>query len=229
MLAIQVGLLLLAGPVLAGPNPSVSLAMHVVASDEYLDCGSLAETMDCEDIDNCATVEEIGAIAYGYAYVYFLAYDFNGVTALEFALTGWPTGRGAPSTPTLHYCGENAPAFGDPWADGVAVAGLVASEAGVVPAVEGATLCFAWMGLDANAMSAYWPLQLSYAPSSYTTEPAVGNKIAGPGPAFEPELVDGEHGCTIGGEHPEAVIYSDCEAPVAVDHLTWSGLKAIYR
>jgi len=219
-------LLLFVAPAFAGPNPSVSLAMHVIVSDDYLECGLVPETMDCEDIVNSATPEEIDVLSFGYVYVCLLAYDFDAVTGLEFALTGWPTPGGRPA---IDYCGTYPTVFGDPWATGAAVGGLAEDEGGIMPLAEGGVYCFGWMVFNANSVAGYWPLEIGYAPSSYTTNPSEGNKVTGPGAEYLLDLVDGDHGCTIGGTHPETVVYADCNAPVAVDRLSWSGLKALYR
>ena len=79
-LAIAFGLLLIAAPAFAGPNPDAALAMHTVASFEYLYCPELTQPgspffpIDCLGIDPSAEPAELDA-SYGYVYVVFLAYN----------------------------------------------------------------------------------------------------------------------------------------------------------
>jgi hypothetical protein len=78
----------------AGENPNVKLAMHVIASADSLGWDDLIPAA-CESINVDISVEELLA-AGGYGYIVLLAYDVEGITGIEFALSGWPTGRGAP-------------------------------------------------------------------------------------------------------------------------------------
>ena len=79
----------------AGDNPNAKLALHLLASEEYLDCPELMPA-SCESINVDLSIEEILG-AGGYGYIVLVAYDIDAITGLEFALTGWPTGRGAPT------------------------------------------------------------------------------------------------------------------------------------
>ena len=64
--------------------------MHVIASDEYLDCADLVPAA-CESINVDISVAELFE-AGGYGYIALLAYDVEEITSAEFALAGWPTG-----------------------------------------------------------------------------------------------------------------------------------------
>ena len=99
-----------------GENPATQLAMHLVASSEYLDCADLMPAA-CESINVDLSVEEVQA-AGGYGYVVFIAYDVEGITGVEFALAGWPTGRGSPPLYQPNWCPEGAMTYGDHMEDG---------------------------------------------------------------------------------------------------------------
>jgi hypothetical protein len=85
--------------------------MHLVAFEQYLDCTDLLPT-SCDSINVDLSVAEVLA-AGGYGYVAFVAHDVDGITGAEFAVTGWPTGRGAPVLSGPSWCPEDALTLGD--------------------------------------------------------------------------------------------------------------------
>ncbi len=81
----------------------------------------------CESINVDLSQQEI-ADADGYRYVVLVAYDIDSITGVEFALDGWPTGRGAPRISEPYWC-EAALTLGDHEDGG----GITAFEACVQP------------------------------------------------------------------------------------------------
>ena len=149
-------------PVLAGENPNAKLALHVVASYDFLDCVELAPA-GCESINVDVSLEEL-ADADGYCYVVLVAYDVDSITGVEFALEGAPSGRGAPA---LTWC-EDAISLGDHEDGG----GITAFEACVESdSTSGiATLAYWSFGpLDSTDL----PINLSIIPSTYSDEDSV--------------------------------------------------------
>ena len=69
--------------------------MHLVASNQYLYCPGLTPA-SCDSINVDLSVAELMA-AGGYGYIVLVAYDMESLSGLEFAIAGWPTGRGAPT------------------------------------------------------------------------------------------------------------------------------------
>ncbi|MCK4548017.1 MAG: hypothetical protein KAW17_11320 [Candidatus Eisenbacteria sp.] len=235
MLAITFGLMLIAAPALAGPNPDASLAMHTVASSEYLYCPELSNfdplhpgyhPMDCTMIDNSAEAAELEA-SYGYVYVVFLAYNVDCITGVEYCIAGWPTVRGAPPQPLLNYCPEASLILGNPFLGGgiQAFGESVCTEAGIC----GDVLTFAYFIWGSAAFPTYLPLTLEYGPSAYSYPTNPHNYVLGPAPDFVEDNVVAEFGCTIGGTYHTMVPYWNCPGNTAVEPSTWSNVKAMYR
>jgi len=227
MIAIAFGLLLVASPALA-QNESIELAMHVVVTDYYLYCETMQDwcPYDCTMIDNDGLESEIAPGGWGYMDVVFLAYNFDGISAVEFAVTGWPLTRGVPAPPAMSYCPVTATVFGDPW-DGVGAASGFGMD--IYPEIPcGGVYCFAFGVFNFYNLTAYLPMTLSYLPSTYTAPECC--KVAGPAPDYITVCVHSTHGCTIGGPHWELVPYDDCNpGTTAVDETTWGGVKSMYR
>jgi len=89
-------------PSVAGENPNAKLALHVIASSDSLGCADLMPAA-CESIESGVSEEDLLA-ADGYGYILLLAYDIDSITGVEFALDGWPTGRGAPVLSGPNWC-----------------------------------------------------------------------------------------------------------------------------
>jgi hypothetical protein len=229
-LAIAFGLMLIAAPVLAGPNPEAELAMHTIASFEYLYCQELLNPplfpLDCTMIDNSATVAEMDA-SYGYVYVVFLAYNVTCISGVEFCIAGWPTLRGAPPTPLLNYCPEGSLVLGNPWAGG----GIQAMGSCACTQVDcGGTVGFAWFIWGAYAYPTYLPVTLDYCMSGYSYPAEPHNYVLGCAPDFVEDPTVSHHGCTIWGVYPELVPYADCNPDItATDPTTWSNVKSMYK
>jgi len=240
-MVIAAGLLLLASPALAGPNPNASLAMHTVVTDDFLYCTGTPvcpDGMVCGEIDNSALEGEIPGGATGYCYIAFLTYNYGTASGVEFMVTGWPTVRGAPAVPVMSYCPTASTVFGDPWDDGGAPPQGAGMGFGVDldnpsgAATPDGVFCFAFGVFNMYDIQSYWPLTLSYGPSSYTTNPGTGNKITGAAPDYLLDMVQvsHEHGCTIGGVHSEDIgDYADCTFAQRTEQATWSAVKALYR
>jgi hypothetical protein len=226
-LAIVFGLMLIAAPVFAGPNPQAALAMHTVASFEYLYCPELMGPMlplDCNGIDNSATVADLEGSA-GYVYVVFMAYNVECISGVEYCITGWPVTRGAPPLPTLLYCPEASLLLGNPLVGG----GIQAFGESVCSAVGCGPVGFAYTFINTAGVSSYLPMTLSYCQSAYAYPSEPHNYVLGPGPEFIEDVMVSEHGCTLGGVNAETVPYFDCNGGTAVDATSWSNVKAMYR
>jgi len=236
--------ILTATPVLAGPNPYAALAMHTVASYEYLYCEELVEGAygymympdHCSGIDNSATAEELDG-SLGYVYVVFLAYNLGPppwgqdteITGVEYCISGWPTTRGAPPTPPLNYCPEGSLVLGDPF-DGGGVQGF-GWPVDASWSCAG-TVGFAWLIWNAHQYPDHLPLTLEYCASTYSYAGDPHNYVLGSPPDFEEDPTVSQHGCTIGGEHWEqSPYYEDCDptGPTAAEEKTWGNMKEMYK
>jgi len=82
-----------------------------VASEETLDCEELLPA-SCEDIDGDLSAADLAATD-GYGYLAFVAYDVTSVKGVEFAVEGFPMGRGGPSIQGPHWCSSGSLTMGD--------------------------------------------------------------------------------------------------------------------
>ncbi|MCK4547723.1 MAG: hypothetical protein KAW17_09815, partial [Candidatus Eisenbacteria sp.] len=181
----------------AGPNPDVKLAMHVVATYDFLYCDDFAAALTTPgDMDPDVSQAELDA-ASGYAYVVFCAYDFDSVSGVEFQLSGWPTGRGTPPQPTMIWCPGSSLVLGDPWSGGAITAYGECWDA----ELDGAVDPFAWFvwGSASADYSAYLPMELSYIPSAYSYPANPHNYTLGCAPDFVEDSVVREYPGVIGG------------------------------
>ncbi|GEM_PF-243366 len=181
-----------AHPAIAGENPSAKLAMHVVASSEYLDCGDLIPAA-CDSINVDASIAEILA-AGGYGYVAFVAYDVEGVTGAEFAVTGWPTGRSAPSLSGPHWCPDDALTMGDHLGTGGITSFSCEQASG-----EGLVLIgYCSFGpLDEEDL----PITLEYAASDFSYPNDPHNCVLDCTIDYQEDSLVAVTGCMIGGTH----------------------------
>jgi len=202
-------------------NEEVSLAMHVVATGEYLDCEDLCPAeMTCLDVNCDLSVAELQA-AGGYGYVAFLAYNVDEAAALEFYVVGWPMGPETPDFTGPMYCaGEDAVLFGEPFEKRGGQGGAV-----VFPCEEPCTrmLCVCTIRFGPTVLD-WLPISLQYAPSTFT-QPYV-NKIENCTDWITDPVIY-EHGAVIGG---------DCEpipncypGPSQAESESWGAIKALYR
>jgi len=181
---------------LAGLNPQAKLAMHLVASDSYLTCAELAPA-SCDSINVDLSAAEILASG-GYGYVAFVAYDVTSLTGAEFAVTGWPTGRGAPALNGPVWCSQDALTLGDHLGSGgiTTFPAVEADENGIV------LLGHASFGpLDEGD----FPITLEYSPSSFTYPGDPHNYVLDGSVNYEEDGIVTETGCTVGGSHAEGV------------------------
>jgi hypothetical protein len=145
----------------AGSNLDAKLALHLVASAEYFDCPELAPAA-CESIDVDLSIEEILA-AGGYGYVVLVAYDIESITGLEFAVAGWPSGRGAPPLTGPTWCTDRL-TLGNHTGGG----GITSFEQCMEPESSGVAALAYWTfgPLDSTDL----PIDLSILPSTFTDE-----------------------------------------------------------
>jgi len=223
-LAAAAGMLIPPAMSLAGMNPEAKLAMHLIASADSLGWEVLSPAA-CESIDADLSLGELFE-AGGYGYILLLAYHVEAVSGVEFAISGWPTGRGAPVLNGPYWIEEDATTFGDHLADGGATGLGTCVEpdaAGLIP------LAYLTFGpLDSTDV----PITLEFLPSTYTepddslpavtdcteeyvvdplvlvTGCAIGGTYAGPMPECGGRLDEGEK---------EAGEGEDFEWPVVVE------------
>ena len=159
-LAAAAGMLIPPAMSLAGMNPEAKLAMHLIASADSLGWEVLSPAA-CESIDADLSLGELFE-AGGYGYILLLAYHVEAVSGVEFAISGWPTGRGAPVLNGPYWIEEDATTFGDHLADGGATGLGTCVEpdaAGLIP------LAYLTFGpLDSTDV----PITLEFLPSVYT-------------------------------------------------------------
>jgi hypothetical protein len=182
-------------PAWAGENPSAKLAMHVVASNQYLDCADLMPAA-CESINVDISVGEVLA-ASGYGYIAFVAYDVLTITGAEFAVDGWPTGRGAPPLSGPYWCPEGTLTMGDPLGSG-GIAAFPCAEA----SADGLLLigyCSFGPLSEANL-----PITLQYASSDFSYPNDPHNYVLDCTIDYEEDSVVASTGCTIGASHWES-------------------------
>jgi len=188
-----VGILISPGISAAGMNPEAKLAMHLIASADSLGWEDLVPTV-CESIDVDLSVAEV-LQAGGYGYMVLLAYDVEAVSGVEFAISGWPTGRGAPALSGPYWIEEDATTFGDHLADG----GATGLGTCVEPDAAGLTpLAYLTFGpLDSTDV----PITLEFLPSTYS-EPE--DSLLALTDCTEDFVIDDvvlTSGCTIGATH----------------------------
>ena len=232
VLLIAFGLMLIATPVCAqaGANPMGELAMHVIASGEYLYCQELTTPgtpyfpVDCNGINNSVSAAELSA-SFGYGYLVFCCYNVAGITGVEFAVTGVPAGRSG--YPPVSYCPESTLAQGsllDPSSGGILAFGECLEP--VVPC--GGMIGFAYVALLGPMVTGAMG-QVDYVPSVFSNESGL-NYFLDCSTGYIVDPTYSEHGCTLNGVHPEMVPYEDCDPGATATELnTWSNVKAMYR
>ncbi len=174
----------------AGENSAGKLAMHLVASEEYLDCSDLLPE-SCEAINCDLSAAELEA-ANGYGYLAFIAYDVTSVKGVEFAVDGLPTGRGGPVVQGPHWCSSGALSMGDVMDGG----GIVSGDCLEPDPVSGlcllSYLSFHYTGED--------PLYIEYGQSTFSHPLDPGNFFLDCTADYEEDDVTYETGCVIKGE-----------------------------
>jgi|GEM_PF-1510729 len=192
-IAAAAGMLIPPATSLAGTNPEGKLVMHLIASADSLGWEALSPAA-CESIDVDLSVAEIFQ-AGGYGYVVLLAYDVEAVSGLEFAISGWPTGRGAPALNGPYWIEEDATTFGDHLADG----GATGLGNCIEPDTTGlAPLAYLIFGpLDSTDV----PITLEILPSVYTDPEDSLLAVTDCSEDFVIDDVLLTSGCTIGATH----------------------------
>jgi hypothetical protein len=185
-----------------GPNANVKLAMHVVASSAYLYCDDLQMDVAANGVNGSVTQAELDAVG-GYAYVAFVAYDYERLSGVEWRVGGWPAGMGAPPPPTVNLCPETSLMLGNPMGTG----GIQAFGECRYSNTELEFLVFAWFVYGFEGFSGYLPLELHYLSSSYSYPGWPHNFVmACAEDLFVESLVVEEHGCLIGGQSSPYVL-----------------------
>ncbi|MCK4548222.1 MAG: hypothetical protein KAW17_12365 [Candidatus Eisenbacteria sp.] len=201
--------LIAAAPSIAGENPNAKLAMHVVASDQYLYCQELTPAV-CESINVDVSIQEILA-ASGYGYIAFVAYDVEGLTGAEFAVSGWPSGRGAPQLSGPYWCPEGTLAMGEHLASG----GIASFPCAAASANGLVLIGYCSFGpLDEEDL----PVTLEYVASDFSYPDDPHNYVLDCTIDYQEDAVVAATGCTIGGTHEEQ---PDC--PEGLDGGTTGG------
>jgi hypothetical protein len=211
-------------PARAGQNPDVSLAIHLVATYEYLDCPELCpESMSCEDIDCDLSLAELEASG-GYALAVLLIYNALRITALEYFVTGWP--EDAPDFSGPHYCiGDSVATFQEPFEHRGGEGGFVSFLVGCIEPCN-SILCFGIIELTPET-SPWLPITLQVSPSSWSYPADPHNTIQHCGPEMDEDPVVWNHHAVIGGECSS--IPNCLPGPSAGRETSWGSLKSLYR
>ncbi len=204
-LGVVIGILVVfASAAGAGLNPDAKLAMHLIASGEYLDCEDF-ELASIDDINPDLSMEELAAASYC-GYVVFVVYDLGvAMTGCEYFVTGWPMGRGAPLFAGPDYCGRIALCLGEPFEAFGGEGGIVALGG---PFVYPETMSFPFgaISFDLSAHTSYLPITLDFSPSRFQYPSSPHNYVLGPWPNYSEDPFVEEHGCVIGTDGLEETL-----------------------
>jgi hypothetical protein len=206
--------ILISQPVVGGENPNVRLAMHCVATNQYLyelrDC-----PQSCDEIDCDLTREEL-SLTGGYGMIFLVAYNVNGLASIEYALD-YPDGVSTTFEPTEYWCGESALSLGNREEDGRIVSwGL---DLCLEPESSNGGVAFAFIRVryrDTQPVVFKWaPSEFSYGfdPHNYTMD-CTSN--------YREDPVVAHHGAVIGGK---------CSDPCmgGLQESSWGEVKQKYR
>jgi len=215
--------MLFAAPVFAY-NEHGSLAIHLVASYEYLQCEDLCPPgMTCEEVNCDLTLVELEASG-GYGYAAFVAYNIEQVDALEFYVVGWPVGSGTPEFSEPLYCPEGAVALGEPFEKRGGSGGVVALSSCQEPCSGMFCICMISFGPE---ILSWLPITLEFAPSSYSFPSTPHNYFCDCTVNWGDTQPENEHPAVIGGTCDPI---PNCEpGPTENDGSTWGGVKELYR
>jgi hypothetical protein len=206
-----------------GDNEEGSLAIHVVASNEYLECPDLCPPdMSCLDVDCDLSLAELEASG-GYGYAVFLAYNVDEVQAIEFLVVGWPIGPGTPDFLGPYYCaGDDASVWGEPFEKRGGVGGQLS-----FPCEEPCTGMFCFCTIAFGPSIYDWlPIVIEYGQSSLSY-PADPHNFFHNCTDWAGDWVVYEHSAVIGGECEP--IPNCMPGPSDTESGTWSTIKNLYR
>jgi len=221
----------------AGQNPNTRLAMHLIASDEYLDSFDF-RNIEIADIDDDLSLAELALTGYS-GFCVLCAYNFEGISGIEFALSGWPNGEGQnPPLPQLRWEPEDYSEFvgtlGDHWNGGGATSwgsGYGGCETSGERVRESFWLVwnnhpvyakiypFAYFPIELNNYTDKLPITLNFINSPYSDPNNPRIYTLDCSIQFEEDYIDPYHtySCTIG-----------CDG-CPTEKTTWSGIKSMYK
>ncbi len=204
-----------------GPNQHGSLAIHLVASYEYLQCDNLCPpSMTCEDIDCDLSMVELEASG-GYGYTAFVAYNIEQAEAVEFYVVGWPTAEVSPNFEGPVYCAwEAGYVVGEPFEKRGGIGGVA-----VFPCEQPCSgmFCFCTIAFGPE-MYDWLPITIAYSPSQFSFD---FNYFIDCSVSWVITRVFYEHPAVIGGTCDPI---PNCEpGPTENDGSTWGGVKVLYR
>jgi len=205
-------------------NPNGSLAIHLVASDEYLDCSNLCpQGMTCEDVDCDLSLMELEASG-GHAHAAFVAYNIENVAALEFFVVGWPTAPGAPAFSGPQYCPTGVQWLGEPFEARGGHGGFLSFPFCQEPC--SAIFCFCSIAVGPDTYG-WLPITIDFAPSSFSSSADAHSYFIDCSTSWVVSTVFYEHPAVIGGTCDPI---PNCEpGPTGNDGNTWGGVKELYR
>jgi hypothetical protein len=215
--------LLISSPVDAD-NELGSLAIHLVASNAYLQCQDLwSPNLDCQDINPDLSVADLVASG-GYGHAAFVAYNVDGVSGMEFYVTGWPVGIGTPDFQGPFYCaGEDVIVLGEPFEKRGGEGGIV-----MFPCEQpcSGAFCFCMISFGPEIYDSL-PITISYASSQYSYPPPQSHNWFLDCPGWVEDVVLYEHDAVIGGECDPIPNCLPGPSPTGSD--TWGTIKNLYR
>ena len=216
-------IMLFAAPVFAY-NEHGSLAIHLVASYEYLQCDDLCPPdMTCEDINCDLSLVELEASG-GYGYAAFVAYNIEQVDNLEFYVVGWPLDSGAPDFSEPQYCPTGVLRLGEPF-EARGGSGAFLSFPYCQEPCNG-LFCFCTIAFGPDILD-WLPIAVAYEPSRLTFPSDPFNFFIDCTVNWEITCVLHEHSAVIGGACDSI---PNCEpGPTGNDGSTWGAVKELYR
>jgi len=207
-----------------GQNEHGSLAIHLVASSEYLQCEDLYPPgMTCDDIDCDLSMAELEASG-GYGYAAFVAYGTDEVSALEFYVVGWPTQSGSPDFLGPQYCPSGTLWIGEPFEARGGRGGLLTFLSCREPC--SGLFCFCTIAFGPQIYD-WLPITIEYAPSSYSNGADPQNYFIDCTVSWGVTWPENEHPAVIGGTCDPI---PNCEpGPTGTEGSTWGAVKNLYR
>ncbi|MCK4547506.1 MAG: hypothetical protein KAW17_08715 [Candidatus Eisenbacteria sp.] len=213
-------LVLISQPAAAGGNSDVRLAMHCVATNQYLyDLDECPQS--CDEIDCDLTRQEL-AVSGGWGKIFLVAYNVDGIAGIEFAL------EFAPGTASMldgpHYLTPtHAPVLGNVTTDG----GIAAwgNNPCMEPETSGGGVAFAYLDVQFTGSQAV-VLQWADSQFSYRFDPH--NYTLDCTSSFREDPIIAHHGAVIGGDC-RSILGDPCTSGPISEEATWGEVKQKYR
>lgn len=207
----------------SGGYYDVSLAIHLVASDEYLACSDLCPpSMSCHDVNCDLSLVELLASG-GYGYIAFLCYNAEQVEKTEFFVTGWPVGPGTPDFLGPYYCVEaDGGVLGEPFEKRGGEGGVVRFPC---EAPCSGMFCLCYLAFGPSIID-WLPITIAYMPSRFSDPSSPCSRFQHCNEWVELPF-EWQHSAVLGGECAPA---PNCNSgPTGGETTSWGAIKDLYR